>query len=419
VADRTPIVDFDHHSPQVAADPAKVYRELRHKCPVFWTEKHGGYWVFTKYEHVAELLSDDARFSSARRSDAGGEGSSVSIPKRPSVPQYPLELDPPDSVPYRRILNPLLSPAAAERVRDAIRTRVAWCIDQFVARGECDLVRELASAVPASVTIDWLGLPHESWPRLSKTMHDIAALNPEDPRWLEASRNLRQMYVDLAQVIEQRRRQPADDVISVIAAAPITPEDALGMVGLLVAGGVDTTTSVTSQALVWLSDNRGDHRRLLTDASFLRSATEEFLRMYSPAQALARTMNGETTVGGCAIHDGDRLLIGFASANRDADVFDDPDSVMLDRFPNRHLAFGIGMHRCVGSNLARVMFEEMTLGVLSRIPDYVVDASALRPYFTQGLASGWQQVPARFTPGRPTGAVIDVTAFRMSREAAH
>lgn len=141
--------------------------------------------------------------------------------------------------------------------------------------------------------------------------------------------------------------------------------------------------------------------------------------MYSPAQALARTMNGETTVGGCAIHDGDRLLIGFASANRDADVFDDPDSVMLDRFPNRHLAFGIGMHRCVGSNLARVMFEEMILGVLSRIPDYVVDASALRPYFTQGLASGWQQVPTTFTPGRPTGAVIDVTAFRMSREAAH
>jgi cytochrome P450 len=415
--ERTPAVDFDHHSPQVAADPAGVYRELRETCPVFWTEKHGGYWVFTTYEHVAEALSDDARFSSARRSDAGGEGSSVSIPKRPSVPQFPLELDPPDSVPYRRILNPLMSPAAGERMRPGIRDRVAWCIDQFIERGQCDLVSELASAVPASVTIDWLGLPHDSWPRLSKTMHDIAALNSQDPRWLEASKNLKRMYADLTDIIAERRGQPRDDVISIIVqqeirGAPITPDDALGMVGLLVAGGVDTTTSVTSQALAWLSDNRADHARLLADTPFLRAATEEFLRVYSPAQALARTMNGETTVGGCPIHDGDRLLIGFASANRDADAFDDPDSVILDRFPNRHLAFGIGMHRCVGSNLARVLFQEMIRGVLSRLPDYVVDTGALRPYFTQGLASGWQQVPATFTPGPRSGAPLDPDAFK-------
>jgi cytochrome P450 len=186
------------------------------------------------------------------------------------------------------------------------------------------------------------------------------------------------------------------------------------MTALLVAGGVDTTTSLTSQALVWLSENREHHDHLLADRKFLRSACEEFLRYFSPNQALGRTMNGEAEVGGCPIHDGDRMLVGFASANRDEDAFPDADSLLLDRSPNRHLAFGLGVHRCVGSNIARVIFDEVITAVLGRLPDYAIDVSGLEHYHSQGLMSGWKTAPATFTPGPRIGAPLDLHAFRVS-----
>jgi len=417
--ERVPIVDFDHHSALVAANPAKIYTELRNTTPVFWSENYGGYWVFTKYAHLAEILTNPDKFSSARRDDAGGPGSSVSIPKRPSREQYPLELDPPRSTAYRKVLNPLMSPAAAERMRPGIHDRVHWCIDQFIERGSCDLVSELTSAVPSSFTADWLGLPHDIWPMLAETMHNVSSRAQSDPLWSEAVVNMQKMYAAIESAVARRRAQPADDVISVIVASdidgePITDEAAVSVTALLVAGGVDTTTSLTSQALVWLSENREQHDHLLADRKFLRSACEEFLRYFSPNQALGRTMNGEAEIGGCPIHDGDRLLVGFASANWDEEAFPDADRLILDRFPNRHMAFGLGVHRCVGSNVARVIFDEVITGVLSRLPDYTVDVSRLEHYHSQGLMSGWKTAPATFTPGPGIGAPLDVHAFRVT-----
>jgi cytochrome P450 len=420
MADRVPAVDFDHHSGEVAADPAGIYAQLRESTPVFWSERYDGFWVLTKYAHLTEALGDPARFSSARRDDAGGPGSSVSIPKRPSRVQYPLELDPPQSTPYRKILNPLLSPAASERLRPGVRDRVHWCIDQFVERGSCDLVAELTSAVPSSVTADWLGLEHDIWPMLATMLHDLSSRAQSDPLWAEAAHNMPRMYGAIETAVAQRRAHPKDDVISVVVGSQvdgglITDEAAVSVIALLVAGGVDTTTSLTSQALVWLSENRADHARLLDDPKFLRSACEEFLRFYSPAQALGRTMNGEAELGGCPMHDGDRVLVGFAAANRDGDAFDLADSLVLDRFPNRHLAFGMGIHRCVGSNLARVIFDEVVHGVLTRIPDFRVEVDHLEHYHSQGLMSGWKTVPATFTPGTRVGAPLDLDAFAVSR----
>ena len=417
--ERVPIVDFDHHSALVAANPAKIYTELRNTTPVFWSENYGGYWVFTKYAHLAEILTNPDKFSSARRDDAGGPGSSVSIPKRPSREQYPLELDPPRSTAYRKVLNPLMSPAAAERMRPGIHDRVHWCIDQFIERGSCDLVSELTSAVPSSFTADWLGLPHDIWPMLAETMHNVSSRAQSDPLWSEAVVNMQKMYAAIESAVARRRAQPADDVISTIVASdidgePITDEAAVSVTALLVAGGVDTTTSLTSQALVWLSENREQHDHLLADRKFLRSACEEFLRYFSPNQALGRTMNGEAEIGGCPIHDGDRLLVGFASANWDEEAFPDADRLILDRFPNRHMAFGLGVHRCVGSNVARVIFDEVITGVLSRLPDYTVDVSRLEHYHSQGLMSGWKTAPATFTPGPRIGAPLDVHAFRVT-----
>ncbi len=421
MTDLVPTVDFDHHSAEVAANPAKIYAHLRETTPVFWSEHYDGFWVVTKYADLTELLLDPSTFSSARRDDAGGPGSSVSIPKRPSRVQYPLELDPQQSTPYRKILNPLLSPAVSEAMRPAVRDRVHWCIDQFIERGSCDLVTELTSAVPSSVTTDWLGLEHDIWPMLATMMHDISSRSREDPLWAEAAASMQVMYAAIEVAVADRRMNPVDDVISVVVHSqidgePIDDDAAVGVIALLVAGGVDTTTSLTSQALVWLSENRSEHARLVDDPKFLRSACEEFLRFYSPAQALGRTVTGGAELGGCPMHDGDRLLVGFAAANRDADAFEDADRPILDRFPNRHLAFGLGIHRCVGSNLARVIFDEVIHGVLTRMPDFTVDASHLEHYHSQGLMSGWKTVPTTFTPGARVGAPLDLRAFSVGRQ---
>lgn len=420
MADRTPTVDFDHHSAEVAENPAACYKQLRETTPVCWSDHYGGFWVTTKYDHVTTALGDPGHFSSARRDDAGGPGSSVSIPKRPSRVQYPLELDPPQSTPYRKILNPLLSPAASERLRAGVHDRVQWCIDQFIARGSCDLVAELTSAVPSSVTTDWLGLEHDIWPMLATMMHDISSRAQTDPLWAKAAANMKNMYGAIEKAVVARRADPKDDAISVVVhcevdGEPISDETAVSVIALLVAGGVDTTTSLTSQALVWLSEHREDHARLISDERFLRSSCEEFLRLFSPAQALARTMNGEADLGGCPMRNGDRVLVGFGSANRDAEAFDDPDVAILDRFPNRHVAFGMGIHRCVGSNLARVIYDEVVRGVLTRIPDFQVDTEHLEHYHSQGLMSGWKTVPATFTPGQRVGAALELHAFAVTR----
>jgi cytochrome P450 len=219
-----------------------------------------------EYADVVEALGRPERFSSARRDDAGGPGSSVSIPKRPSLEQRPLELDPPTSTPYRKILRSLLSPAAFDRMREAVRARVAWCVDQFIGRGAADLGDEFASAVPASFTIDWLGLPRESWPTIATTMHNVTSQQPGSPRHQEALANLQQMFVDLSAAIAERREPPRDDVISHILLQqieddPISDEEALSMVALIVAGGVDTVAALASQAFIWLSENRDDHAR--------------------------------------------------------------------------------------------------------------------------------------------------------------
>jgi cytochrome P450 len=167
----------------------------------------------------------------------------------------------------------------------------------------------------------------------------------------------------------------------------------------LMVGGFDTTASLLANALWYLDANRSEHSRLLDDDQFLRTATEEFVRWAAPVQALARTARVEMELGDQTIQPGDRMWMMYFSANRDSDVFDDPDEVRLDRFPNRHLGFGVGIHRCLGSNLARAVFQTVLRQVLRRMPDYTIDRTAARRFPVRAITNGWISQPATFTPG--------------------
>ena len=214
----------------------------------------------------------------------------------------------------------------------------------------------------------------------------------------------------LSAELQTRRVEPADDILTFLTTAEIddqllTEEEILKICFLMLIGGVDTSTGLLSHALAWLSQHPDQRQRLIDEPDLLPKATEEFLRWASPAPALAATRhrrNGRPA----ELCPGDRLLLLWGSANQDEEVFDDPDHVDLDRWPNRHQAFGLGAHRCLGSNLGRIQFQEVLMAVLTRIGDYTVDLSAAEHYPSLGQVNGYTTFPARFTPSAPTGATL-------------
>jgi cytochrome P450 len=183
--------------------------------------------------------------------------------------------------------------------------------------------------------------------------------------------------------------------ISLDAAAAVTR--------LVVGGGVDTSTSVSSAALIHLSRHRADRQRLLDDPSLIDAAVEEFLRYYPPARTHGRVVARDVTLAGCQMHKGDRALLSEVSANRDEAEFPDADRFVIDRFPNRHVTFGMGLHRCPGSHLARLELRELLTQVLARMPDFHIDEDGIVEYPNWSMIGGWGRIPATFTPGPRLG----------------
>jgi cytochrome P450 len=405
--DRSPVVDFDHHGPEFNADADAAWKELREKCPVAWSEHHGGFWVVSDYEGNHEVLKHTDVYTSERWPVDDGFGTPF-IPK--SVPGdriLPIEVDPPDHIAVRQLLNPLLSPNAVEAMRPRVIHWVEHHIDQIIEKGSCDIVYDLTSPIPAQITLEWLGYPLEHAVETSYAFHDVLGYPIGTERWNKGFEGLLRSGELLQEAVTARRQNPGDDVISYLLSRelygkPVDDETIIAMGQVLVGGGVDTTTSLTSSALVHLNRDRDLRRRLLDEPALLASATEEFLRMYPPLSTIARTVRQDSELHGCPVYAGDRVLVSRHSANYDANQFDDPEEFIPDRFPNRHVTFGLGPHRCVGSHLARVMFQEMLTRILARMPDYEIDETQIAPYPDRGFAQGWVQLPATFTPGRRT-----------------
>ena len=423
--------DFDHHGPAANADPVGYYREHRERCPVGWTDAHEGFWYTTRYDDVVRIARDDATFSS-ERAPAGDRGVSFVIPFGGGLEQLPIELDPPRQAPYRELINPLLTAEAVERLKPMIAAHTTRVVDAFVEAGSGDLVRDLTNPLPAAVTLDWLGFPVDDWERLAGPVHDIFAAVAGSDRAMRGIEGLGYLEARVRELLVDRRVAPRDDVVSALVAAthpegrPFTDDELVSVVYLLTAGGVDTTTSLTGSTLVWLSRHPEERRRLVESPDLLDVATEEFLRVFAPSQSMARTVVQDTEVGGCPMRSGDRVLLPWVAANHDPAVFPDPESVVLDRNPQRHLSFGIGAHRCAGAHLARAMFGEMVRQVLTRIPDFQVVEEGLVAYPTVGNQSGWDAIPVLFTPGprwgtpgaaAPTAVTAEVVVQQV-REAA-
>ncbi len=406
------VVEFDQHTPEYRLGFPGIGHDIRSKCPVAFSPSHGGYWVVTGHDELTEmakhydLVSNEHDLDGSRR---GYEG--ISIPSQNQSSAGFLEMDPPEQLAYRRVLNPFLSPAAVERWRPLVEDFTRACIDDHIESGRIDFVEDLANVVPAVLTMAMLGLPLADWVIYCEPTHAAVYTPPHSPDFPRVREQSMAMAMRLAECVAAARHDPRPGMIKAliegdIDGSPLPDEGIVSTVSLLIGGGFDTTTSLLASSLDWLDGHPEQRRRLLDEDRLIDTATEEFLRFYTPAQGGGRTITADCELAGFRFREADRVFLSYALANHDPGVFPDPDEIVLDRWPNRHAAFGMGVHRCIGSNLARMGFKIMLGEVLRRLPDYTVERAGVVQYESIGVINGFQHVPATFTPGAREGVGV-------------
>jgi cytochrome P450 len=392
-------VDFDHHRPEYTQENVETWKDLRGRCPVAWSPNHGGFWVVSSYEGLRAGLQNSELCSSEKFDAEGNATGGLTIPPFTGPREIPDEVDPPEWDFYRRLLSRTFAPAAVAKMEPKVSGFATEVINSVIEQGRADFINDISSPVTALITLDILGLPLGEWEFYAEPIHRFSSGGAGD-----GSEIYERIYGRLRETIAGRRDKPAsgllDDLLAVrVDGEPLPDDKILDTLWNLIVGGFDTTSALLGWTVYYLNDHRDWHARLRDDEQALKVATEEFLRWVSPVSALARTARCPGVIEGQDIGQGDRILFLYGSANRDPAVFEDPENVDLARFPNQHFAFGTGIHRCLGSNLARLVFRTVLTQFLTRMPDFTVDQDAARPYEIRSSSNGWVSLPITFTPG--------------------
>ena len=406
------VVDFDHHSDEFNLNQRTINAELRQKCPVAWNENYGGFWFLSSYAAVSQTARDDDTFShkyetnSPSGVDYQGE---MGVPRPEGQPALGIgEVDGPYHLALRHALAPFFSPGAVEKLKPFMQERAHEFLDQKIGDGQMDLVLDYASPVPAILTMKMMGLPYDNWQLYANLFHSVMAIPQDSPEYINAISQVPAMMQDVLDFAAKRRADARDDLTSFLIqfefdGQRLTDEQLLNILWNLIAGGVDTTTSQTALTLLHLGTHPELRQQLIDHPELYRTATDEFLRYFSVNQQLSRTVTRDVTVQGQQMRRNDRLIISWLAANHDEREFERADEIVLDRSPNRHLAFGLGPHRCIGSHLARLMSAVMVRAVLDRIPDYRVDLDGVHRYRGNPSMTGLGALPVTFTPSARRG----------------
>lgn len=389
--------DFDHTDTGWVNDPYAVWGELRQTCPIAHSERYGGVWLPTRHEDVAAIAYDTDHFTSQGVVVSEVRPGPDDLP-RPIGPAPPITSDPPFHGLARRLLLPAFAPKPVDRLEPFTRDFCNGLLDKVAGQERFDAARDYAQHIPVAVIVQMLGFPIEDADLFRRFIHlvleDVDA--PAEVR--EAQGAEIDAYIDAR--IAEHVAEPRDDLTTYLLnveleGQKLSHEHVRGTMILLLVAGIDTTWSAIGSSLWHLAQHPDDVARLRSEPDLMATAVEELLRAYAPV-TMARLVAEEVEMGGCTMKPGDWVLLPFPAANRDPEKFSDADRVVLDRAENRHSAFGLGIHRCVGSNLARMELRVALEVWLSRIHEFqLADPSAVT--WSAGQVRGPRSMPVRVT----------------------
>lgn len=380
------------------------FTEMRANQPV-WYDKSSGCWHVFRFDDVLQVTTDYKLFSSRRpRMTANRAFAQESL----------ISMDPPQHRQFRNLVSPSFTPRALEPLRERIRGITQELLDQVRAKGQIDFVPELAYPLPTIVIAEMLGVPTSDRPTfkrwadalLDRQLNDEEAFNSENPEetpaFAETNQAVKEMRTYFEQQIEKRRRQPQNDMISDLIAAEVegerlTGEQLLSFCVLLLLAGHVTTTNLLSQAIRCFDEFEA-WQQLREHPEFIPSAIEEVLRFAGPVWRLIRTAASDVTLSGVTIPAGATIFAWLASANRDGAQFPDPERFDITRSPNRHVAFGHGIHFCVGAPLSRMEAGVALPMMLEQLPQLRVDHTVPRELFKGNFLFGFKHLPVTFSP---------------------
>jgi cytochrome P450 len=377
---------FDHDTAQHLFE---VTNHARSRCPVSHSSAYGGYWLVTRYAEVRQALSDPGTYSSSQ---------GVGFPHRQSLMMPPIDLDPPLQKEFRRLLNPHFSRAGIAKYADAIREIAVQTVETFADRGTADLHGDFAAPFTAEVLARVI--LHVDDDDLFLRARAVASqISRNDPSQEGDKRAQLEQIVE--EILNQRAASGArhgDSIDSLlygeVNGRALTRDERVGTLMILVLGGLSTTNAALTGIFRHVAETPGLEDHLRND-DWTRQELDEFLRFEPPVTSLSRTVMKDTILGDQPLKANDVVLLHFAAANRDRSVFAGPDELRLDRGKNPHLSFGLGDHRCVGSNLGRLQIEIGTAEVLARIENIkLVEGTVLER--EAGTGSGWTSLPVTF-----------------------
>lgn len=392
--------DFDVLESEYVADPAPVWTELRERCPIAHTDRYGSTWLPTRYDDIVAIAHDVERFSS--------RDVAVITPGRELNPEAtimliapPITSDPPVHTWARRMLLPRFSPKAIDELTPLTRALADELINSFIDAGHADAAGDYAQHIPVRVIARMLGVPQEDEPTF--TGWAVTILQHGFQNIQRAADTVMEVIRYFGEKLDEREREAEgerpDDLITMLVEArhdgdPLDDTHRIGSCFLLLLAGIDTTWSSIGSSLYHLAAHPDDQQRLRDEPELMASAIEELLRFYSPV-TMARYVAEDTELAGCPMKRGDKILMAFPAGNRDPEHFERPDEFIIDRQRNRHFAFGSGIHRCLGSNLARMELRVAIERFLDRVPTFeLADPDAVT--WSGGQVRGPRRVPVRW-----------------------
>ncbi len=388
--------DWDHADPAYNQNAPQIWDQLRDECPVAHTNRYGGAWLPVSHADVSAVARDTDHFSSEGAVLANRPPREEWVSLAPIGAAPPITSDPPFHADARRLLLPAFSPQVVAEWEPEIRRLCNELIDNMGDSPTVDAAVQYAQNIPVYVIARMLGLPLEDSDYFRETVHMV--LEEIGAEFGERQGAFEKLDAYLMKHVQDHIENPKDDLIGFLLNAkiydqPLSPQHVVGTIILLMVAGIDTTWSSIGSSIWHLAQHPSDLARLVNEPELLPTAIEELLRAYAPV-TMARIVKEDAEIGGCPVKRGDSVLLPFPAANRDPQVFPDADKVIIDREENRHVAFGLGIHRCLGSNLARLELRLAVEVFIQRFPQFqLADAQAVT--WSLGQVRGPRKLPVR------------------------